>query len=161
MKEIIQALIECLSQEMTRYRQLAVLAEQQKELLIAGKMDALKENVRLEEKEVFALGPLTAKRNEFLKQLAKAQGVTSLSLMEALKRAPAEVIEEFKKAVIELVQAAKKLDGINKINEKLLNNGLSYLNFTLKLIVNGGKKKSFKPLVAPGEKKSSFVNLVV
>jgi hypothetical protein len=160
MIELIRSLIECMAQETLRYRRLAVLAEQQKELLIAGKIEALNENVRLEEKEVFALGPLKARRGDLLKEMAKLNGLKTLSLMEALKRSPTEIIEEFKKTAIDLVQAAKKLDEVNKINGKLLNNGLSYVGFTLKVIANGGKR-IFKPLVSLGEKKSSLVNRVV
>jgi hypothetical protein len=159
--ELIKSLIECLKQETERYRNLALLAERQKELLVVGDMDLLKENVRLEEKEVFALGPLIAQRNEFLKKLAKLHQVPFLSLAEALQKSPVEVIEEFKKAVIELVQSARKLDGINQGNEKLLNNALSYVNFTLKAIANGGKKKAFSPSMTPGAQKSSFINRVV
>lgn len=161
MIELIKSLIECLKQETERYRNLALLAERQKELLIVGDMDLLKENVRLEEKEVFALGPLIAQRNESLKKLAKLHKVPFLSLADALQKSPVEVIEEFKKAVIELVQAARKLDGINQGNEKLLNNALSYVNFTLKAIAKGGKKKVFSPSSTMGEQKSSFVNRVV
>jgi hypothetical protein len=159
--ELIQTLIECLKQEASHYRKLAVLADQQKELLMAGKVEVLPENVRLEEKQVFALGPLIAQRNELLGKMAKFFHLKTLNLTEALRRAPVEIIEEFKKAVIELVQSARKLEEINKSNEKLLNNALSYVNFTLKIITNGGKKKVFSPLLTREEKKSSFVNRVV
>ena len=162
MNELIQSLIECLKQETAHYRRLAVLAGQQKELLMAGGMEGLPSNVRLEEKEVFALGPLTAKRDELLAQMAKLQKVKSLSLSEALQRAPVESIEEFKKAVIELVRSAKNLDEVNKTNEKLLDNALSYVNFTLRVIADGGKKRTFAPsLTTTEEKKSTFVNRVV
>lgn len=161
MIELIQSFIDCLKQETECYRKLAILAERQKELLIVGDMELLKENVRLEEKVVFALGPLTAQRNQFLKQLAKLHKVPSLSLSEALQKSPVEVIEEFKKAVIDLVRSARALDEINKGNEKLLNNALSYVNFTMKIIANGGKKNAFSPSLTPGEKMSSFVNRVV
>jgi flagellar biosynthesis/type III secretory pathway chaperone len=159
--ELIQSLIETLKKEAGHYRSLAVLAEGQKELLVAGKVESLPENVRLEEKEVFALNPLVAQRNELLAQMAKAYRVKSLSLSEALQKAPVESIEEFKKAVIELVQSAKILEEINQSNEKLLNNALSYVNFTLKIIANGGKKKAFSPSATREEETSSFVNRIV
>lgn len=162
MNDLIRALIECLEQETACYRQLASASEQQKELLVEGKVEALPENVRAEEKVVFALGPLKAKRTELLAKMAKAHGVRSMSLSDALKGIPIEWVEEFKKAVLELVQAAKHLDEISRTNEKLLNNALSYVNFTLKLIANGGKRKAFSPsLTKEEESKPSFVNRVV
>jgi len=155
------ALIECLKQETEHYRKLTLLAGQQKELLMAGGVETLPENVRLEEKEVFALGPLVAKRNELLGEMAKLLGLKTLTLTEALKRAPVEIIEEFKKAVIDVVRSAKLLDEANKTNEKLLDNALSYVNFTLRIIAGGGKKKMFSPSATMEEKKSTFVNRIV
>jgi len=161
MNELILSLIECLKEETAHYSKLTVLAGQQKELLIAGGVDVLPENVRLEEKEVFALGPLVAKRDDLLAAMAKLLGLKSLTLTEVLQRAPVESIEELKKAVIELVRSAKLLDEANRTNEKLLNNALSYVNFTLKIIAGGGKKKMFYPSAPAQEEKASFVNRVV
>ena len=161
MSELFQSLITCLNEESVRYRRLKTLAEQQKELLVAGKTDVLPENVRLEEKEVFALGPIISRRNELLGQMAKGYGLKKLSLTESLKRAPIEIIEEFKKAVIELIQSAKALEETNQSNEKLLQNALAYVNFTLKVISSGGKKQAFAPSVKTEENSSSFVNRIV
>ncbi len=161
MNDLIQKLVFCLNEEAARYRALLTLAENQKELLMAGKTDVLPENVRLEEKEVFALGPIIGRRNELLGDFAKTCGVKTLSLTEALQKAPLESIEDFKKAVIELVQSAKKLEEANQSNEVLLQNALSYVNFTLKVIANGGKKKAFSPSPSKEENNPSFVNRVV
>jgi flagellar biosynthesis/type III secretory pathway chaperone len=161
MNELIQTLIECLNQEAGYYRKLAIVADQQKEMLIAGKVEALPENVRLEEKEVFALGPLVARRNEILNQIAKLHQVKTMTLSDVLEKSPIEMIEELKKAVIELVRAAKKLEEINGSNELLLQNALSYVNFTLKVLASGGQKKSFSPMVSEVESKPTYVNRVV
>ena len=161
MNELILTLIEYLKEETEHYRKLTLLAGQQKELLMAGGVERLPENVRLEEKEVFALGPLVAKRDEMLGKMAKLLGLKTLTLTEALKRAPVETIEEFKKAVIDLVRSAKLLDEANRTNEKLLDNALSYVNFTLKIIAGGGKKKMYSPSGVTEEQKSSFVNRIV
>jgi hypothetical protein len=142
--DLIRALMECLGQEAECYRQLTTTAEQQKELLMAGKVDALPENVRTEEKVVFVLSPLKARRNEILSRIAKAFNVKKLSLSETLKKVPLEFVEEFKKAILDLVETAKRLDEINRTNEKLLTNALSYVNFSLKLIAGGGKKRFFR-----------------
>lgn len=163
MNELIQSLIECLQKETAHYRNLSFLAEQQKDLLVAGQVEVLPENVRLEEKQVFSLGPVVSRRNELLGQMAQAYHLKNLSLAEALQRAPVECHESFKKAVVDLIQAAKQLEEINKSNEKLLNNALSYVDFTLRILANGGKKRTFSPSLAsaPEEKRSSFVNRVV
>jgi hypothetical protein len=163
MTEFIRSLIECLKKEAERYRKLEVLAAQQKDVLVAGNLDAIRENIRLEEKEVFALNPLVAERNELLSKIAKTHDVKMIDLEGVLKKCPIDQVEDFKKAVIELVRGAKRLEGINKGNEKLLKNALSYVDFTLKIINDGGKKKSFYPSLTPKteENSPSLVNRVV
>ncbi len=162
MRELYIQLIDCLRTEAGHYRNISVLAGQQKELLVAGDVDVLPANVRLEEKEVFALGPIIARRNDLLKGIAASLGLKSVSLSEAVQKAPVEMVEEFKKAVMELVQTARSLEAINRGNEKLLKNALSYVDFTLNVIADGGKRKtSYSSSSGAEEKKSTFVNRVV
>lgn len=161
MNELFQTLIDCLKTETQHYKNLFNLAESQRELLMAGKVEALPENVRLEEKEVFALGPLSGRRNDVLKKLAQFYRLQKISLTELIAKCPIEIVEELKKAVVELTQAAKKLEEFNQRNEKLLNNALSYVNFTLKILADGGKKKSFYPGRDVNTTKRSFVNRMV
>jgi len=159
--ELINKLLEVLRDETTRYRNLKSLAEQQRELLVAGRVEALPENVRLEEKDVFALSPLVAKRNEILGKLAKLHRLASMDLKELLKRAPIETVEDLKRAVMDLGRAARDLETVNKGNEKLLNNAMSYVNFSLKVITSGGKKQAFRPSASTEEKGPSLVDRVV
>ena len=160
MIDLFKKLIESLDQETEHYLNLASLVEQQKDILVTGKIEVLPSNVYLEEKEVFALSPIISRRNEILTQIAKFLNVQNMTLTDALKYAPVECIEELKKAVIELVRSAKQLEEMNKSNEKLLNNAISYVKFTLAIIANGGKKKVSSSLTSE-EKNSSFVNRVV
>lgn len=161
MNELVLLLIESLNQETGCYRRLAVLADQQRGLLVEGKAEALPENLRLEEKEVFALGPLVAERNDLLGKMAKLQQLKKMDLSDALKKCPPEQAESLRKAVAELAGSAKKLEEINQINEKLLGNALSEVNFTLRLIRSGGKAKTLAAPPTAEEKKSSFVNRVI
>ena len=161
MNDLIQSLVVCLREEASHYRRLKTLADSQKELLVTGKTDVLPDNVRLEEKEVFALNPIISRRNELLGQLAKGYRIKSLNLAEVIKRAPVELVEELKTAVIELVQSARKLEEANQTNERLLRNALSYVDFTLKVIANGGRKKAFSPSLTMEEKSPSIFNRVV
>lgn len=161
MEELLRSLMDCLKQEAEIYRRMAALANRQKDLLVAGKTEDLPENVRLEEKEVFALGPIVGRRNELLAQMAKVHQVKTLTLGEALQKAPAGQAESLKAAIVELVRSAKELETLNQNNEKLLGNSLSFVNFTLNLIRNGGRTKSFSPMKAAENAKPAFVNRVV
>jgi len=161
MDDLVPLLIESLNQEAGHYRRLAVLAEQQRELLVAGKVEALPENLRLEEKEVFALGPLVAGRNDILNKMAKLNLLKTMDLREALEKCPPEQAGDLRKAVAELAGAARKLEEINRINEKLLGNAVSEVNFTLRLIRSRGKARTLAAPPTAEEKKPSFVNRVI
>ena len=160
MNELFLSLIECLKEETACYRRLSLLAEAQKQLLIERKMETLPENARLQEKQVFALTPIIGRRNELLAKMAKLNGVKAMGLTDVLNKAPLDVVEEFKKTFLELVQSGKKLGEANQNSEKLLNNALSFTDFTLNVIRDGGKQKAFMPLVAKEENRSSFVNRI-
>jgi hypothetical protein len=150
-----------MKEETVCYRRLAVLARDQKELLMAGNMSALPENIKLQEKQVFVLTPVLGNRKEALTQLAKMLGVKNVDLISVAKIVPAEMAEEFNKGFAELVQSAKELASINDVSAKLLDNAVKFSKFTLKTIRESGKKKSFSMSAAGEDKQSSFVNRVV
>ena len=70
MKELFFLIIESLKEEAVCYRRLALLARDQKELLIVGNVAGLAENTRLQEKQVFALTPIRGRKEEILTQIA-------------------------------------------------------------------------------------------
>lgn len=161
MNELFFLLIESMKEEAVCYRRLALLARDQKELLIVGNVDALKENTRLQEKQVFALTPIIGRREDALSKMAKMFGVKKMDLNEAVKKAPVEAVENFKQGLTDLIDSAKELASVNDVSGKLLDNAIAFTNFTMKAIREGGKKKSFSMAVATEDNKSSFVNRVV
>jgi hypothetical protein len=159
--ELFFLLIESMKEETACYRRLALLARDQKELLIAGNVNVLPGNTRLQEKQVFALTPIIGRREEILAKLAKMCGVKKMNLTAAAKKVPAEVAEDFKNTMAELTQAAKELSSVKDLSAKLLDNAVKFTKFTLKAIRDGGKKKSFSIAAVMEDKRSSFVNRVV
>jgi hypothetical protein len=159
--ELFFLLIESMKEEVVCYRRLALLARDQKELLIAGNIISLPENIRLQEKQVFILTPVLGHRKEILIKLAKMVGMKKMDLIGAAKKAPVEASDDFNKAFAELVQSAKELASVNDVSAKLLDNAIKFSKFTLKTIREGGKKKSFSMSVAGENKQPSFVNRVV
>ncbi len=149
-------LIESMKEETVCCRRLTLLVSDQKELLIAGDVNALPENTRLQEKQVFVLTPILGNRKEMLGKLAKILGVRKIDLAGAAKKTPVEVAEEFKNAFEELLKSAKELALVNMVSEKLLDNAAKFTKFTLKTIREGGKKKSFS-MSAAGENKATFL----
>jgi hypothetical protein len=159
--ELFFLLIESMKEETVCYRRLALLARDQKELLIVGNTKAMPENTRLQEKQVFTLSPIMGRREEALQKLAKMMRLKKIDLIDAAKKVPVEIEYEFKKVFAELVQSAKELALINDVSGKLLQNAVKFTKFTLKAIREGGPKKSFSMAATSEDKKSSFVNRCV
>ena len=160
-KELFFLLIESIKEETVCYRRLAFLARDQKELLITGGVNGLAENTRLQEKQVFALTPIRGRKEEVLAKLAKEFGMKKMDVSDAVKKAPAEISDECKNVVSDLIQAAKELAAVTTISGKLLDNAIKFSQFTLTAIREGGKKKSFSMSVATEAQRPSFVNRVV
>lgn len=159
---IIKDLIECLQSEEAHYSRLVQLAQKQKEILIAGQEEALMANIKLQEKEVFGLGPLRAKREDLLKKWALGSGLKKFGLADALKVCPRPWQDELKKGAAELVQTVKRLDELNRGNGKLLGNAADLAKFTLRAIQSGGNKRSLERMTeGKAERRSSFVNRVI
>ncbi len=161
MNELFLLLIESMKEETVCYRRLALLARDQKELLTVGNTNAMPENTRLQEKQVFALSPIIGRREEALQKLAKIMRLKKMDLIDAAKKVPAEMADEFKKVFAELIQSAKELAAVNDVSGKLLENAVKFTKFTLKAIRDGGKKKSFSMAATVEDKKPSFVNRCV
>ncbi len=156
-----QKLVAELKNERACYTRLASLASEQKQFLVSGELDKVADNLKRQEKEVFALSPLLGERNDLSDVLGKAHKISNATLAQIIQNAPLEIIEELKMAVIDLVRSAKELEDINQGNEKLANNALSLADLTLKALVGKGRSNSGSPSPKKEEAKSSFVNRVV
>ncbi|HVZ81937.1 MAG TPA: flagellar protein FlgN [bacterium] len=161
MTETTLSLIEAIEKETVHYRRLTELGEAQRGILVSGKMEPLNENIRLQEKEVFALGPLVSARVELLEKMGRQTGQTKLDLKEALRLAPAGLSGRMREVVGRLLDAVKKLDETNRVNGKLLGNAASFASFTLEAIRGTRKKSTFSPMAKTESEKPSFVNRVV
>jgi len=157
--ELFISLIEVMKEEAACYRRLCLLTDEQKELLVKGDVEALANNTRAQEKQVFALTPVIGRRNDLLARLASMSKVKSLSLKAAVKFAPVELKEGFEAEVEALVQAARELSGVQDLSGKLLENAMKFAQYTLKVIRESGKKKTYSMTVTP--EKPSFVNRVI
>ena len=130
-----------LRREAAKYKNLARLADEQREILVAGRMEELQANVKKQEKEMFALGPLSEERNDALLQAAKELGAPNAPLADVAAGMEGEDGEELRAALKEVVEAARALDRANKGNTKLLENAASYVAFTLEALQGKGMGK--------------------
>lgn len=161
MIELYQKLVDELKKEKACYARLSSLTLEQKQSLISGELEKVAENLKKQEKEVFALSPLLGERNDLLVALGKAHRLSNATLAQVLQKAPLEIVEELKTAVIELVHSARELESINQGNEKLVHNALSLADMTLKALVGRGRSPSKSHPAQNVDAGPSFVNRVV
>ncbi|HET9869779.1 MAG TPA: flagellar protein FlgN [bacterium] len=136
---LFRELAEVMAKETECYRRLSALAGEQRDILVSSKIEALPDNVRSGEKQVFQLGPLAGRRNELLAEIGKTLGVKKMDLAQAIQAAPGEVSEVFRESALLLAKTARELEALNQGNDKLLRNALSYVNFTLKAVRTAGR----------------------
>src|SRR5208283_4305839 len=94
MIELYQKLVDELKKEKACYARLSSLTLEQKQSLISGDLEKVAENLKKQEKEVFALSPLLGERNDLLAALGKAHRLSKATLAQILEKAPLEIVEE-------------------------------------------------------------------
>jgi len=127
----LQALVETLQKETTSYRELPRLAEEQKGILVSGDLKGLQENVKKQEKVMFALGPLADARLRAIEVLSKRCGLRAAAVVDLVKHLPQEEGEPLRVAARGLMDVVGDLDALNKVNGKLLENAQAYAKFTV------------------------------
>ena len=161
-----EALAEAFQKEAARYRELARLGEEQKTILVAGRMGDLPANVKCQEREMFALGPLADERKKAFEAAALQLKLSKPTLAEVVEKSPAPLGEAIRSAARDAVEAARSLELSNRGNEKLIANALAYVNFTLETLKGNGKKlpSSLRPTMpnaAPETQGTGSFNRVV
>jgi hypothetical protein len=132
-------LADVLRREAARYRELVRLGGEQQEILVSGRMEALAENVKRQEKEMFALGPLAEERRAAFESAARRLRLSRPTLSEIADKCPSGEAGILRAALAEMSEVAKALEGSNRGNGKLLENALGYVTFTLEALKGGGK----------------------
>jgi hypothetical protein len=164
--ESYRELMAVLNRESLHYKALCELGLKQREILIAGDLAGLPENVKAAEKQMFALGPLTTERNQLVATIARQDRLGEATLAGVAKNVPEEMKTEFDECVKVVVREARELDEMNRANEKLIQNAVGYVNFTLNALADGGKTKptvtssAMKPTITP-QPGPSMMNRVV
>lgn len=132
MGDPLRDLLEALSAEDKCYRGLVGLAEEQKAILVSGKLEGLQDNVRRQEKILFELGPVSSGRQLLLGEMGKSLGLKSAVTMTAvIDRISDDRRAQLERATRALRQTVRELESLNLTNGKLLENAQAYSKFTL------------------------------
>ena len=156
-------LIQCLESLLTEHEALLNLAEQKKKILVHGPMNILSSLVTKEMQRVNRIKNLENERQQILGESLKTMGVqdTDLSMREWILLLK-DVVERqtFTQLREQLRNRLVALKQINELNQKLIQQSLDYVNYSMDLYLGTRKKEYFyqKPVNALNLKRSRFID---
>lgn len=134
---LIDNLIKIFDYERKLYAQILEEAEQKTDIIVKGDVNSL-ENITLKEQKIISnLEMLNNEREKIVAQIAKKLGkkpgeLTVSGVAEILPEDKARKLLSIRDSLKETIE---KLKVKNDINQKLLNNAIEYINFSLNLIM--------------------------
>lgn len=132
----VDNLIKIFEYENKLYEQILEKADYKTDLIIKGDVDSLQEMVVKEQKIINELEKLENAREQIVAQIARKAGkkseeLTVSYLIELLPRDKAEKLSSVRDS---LKKTIEKLQSQNDLNQKLINNAMDYVNFSLNLL---------------------------
>ena len=137
LRKEISSLIDILVDERDHYKSLLQIAQEEREMIVSGKLDDLGSTVAIVEKSLIICRGLEEKRLDIFRALTKSmklEGVENLSeLYEHLDDSASKQIKDIQK---EMSDVLKKLSDVSKNNAELLKKNLNYIDFLLKSLTD-------------------------
>lgn len=132
----IENLIKVLDYENRLYGQLFQYAENKTGIVVHGEVENLQTLVGKEQKIVSELSKLKDAREQILRQISKSIGKSAdeLKISDILEVLPADQARPLAEIRDKLMETIKKLSDRNALNQKLLQNALEYVDFSLNLL---------------------------
>lgn len=129
-------LIKVLDYENKLYRKLLSIAESKTDIIINGELESLQNLIGKEQKLTDELGRLNNVREQIIEQIAAGAGKNpkELTLSELEQLFPGERAEKLSSLKEKLKDIIGKLNVKNDLNQKLIQNALDYVEFSLNLI---------------------------
>jgi len=144
-----ERLVTILSDMLGLYQTLLALSKQKHDVLVAAKAHELEAVTKQEEMLIIQIGKLEVMRAAVLQEIATAYNLTTedLTLSQLCEvNAPDkeactclnELRQQFDKVTAELVQ-------VNKLNTKLIEQALSFVNFNMNLLTQNAAGPTYAP----------------
>ncbi len=137
-RELIDKLLEVLEQEYKVYEDILRLSKDKTNIIVEGKVSELDNIVKLEQALVMQIARIDQKREEILQQICNEtdSGEKTMNISEIKKHtseAQSKRLEEYQGKMLGIVD---ELGHINKLNSKLIQNSLEFIEFSLNLMAN-------------------------
>ncbi|NLN64334.1 MAG: flagellar protein FlgN [Clostridiaceae bacterium] len=129
-------LIKVLEYENKLYKQFFAIAEQKTDIVVKGDVEALQTLVGKEHKLAGELNKLSAVREQIFEQISKAIGRNpkEMTLTDLIAHIPPEQASRVTQIRDELQKTIRQFTAKNDLNQKLIQNALEYVDFSLNLL---------------------------
>lgn len=138
--KMIQTLIKVLEYENRMYKELIEISSQKTDVVIQGNIEVLKQLIEKEQQLVAETKKLEQAREQILTQLSNAFGITpeEITLQDLIEHLDQEDKKAFNLVREKLQKTVIQLQYKNNLNQKLLENSLEYVQFSMNLITESG-----------------------
>lgn len=151
----IDNLIKVLDYEDKLYNQLYTIAESKTEMIINGDIENLQAAVGKEQRLVGDLNKLRDAREQIVEQIGKKTGRNpgEIVVRDILEKLPETQAGRLSGVSNRLKETVRKLKAKNDLNQKLLQNALEYIDFSLNLLTEPPQVPQYGPKgYEPGRK---------
>ncbi len=140
-------MLDNLKEQLQEYKQLLKFSEQKRSSLVTANMDELNLVVKAEETLIKTIGGLEVQRLEIQENLARTLNIPSEDLYwDNLKTiANPKTKEELEKITLELRKIINQLSEINSVNQKLLDQALKLVQFSVNVMAGETERTYVKP----------------
>lgn len=133
----LEELIDTLNEMVTAHQGLLQLAKKKKETLISGSIHELASIVQEESESIAKITELDRRRNECVDDFLKHKGIVPepMALSDMMKLVEDEETKEsLEETGYRLREVVSELKELNTLNQQLLEQSLSYVNFSLDML---------------------------
>lgn len=133
----VDNLIKVFEYEDKLYAQILEKAESKTDIIVKGDVDSLQETNLKEQKIINELSKLNNAREQIIAQIARKVGKKpgELNVSYLVSILPEDKAQKLSAVRDSLKETIEKLKYRNDINQKLLNNAIDYINFSLNIIM--------------------------
>lgn len=141
-------LLDVLNKESAIYEGILKLSKEKTDAIVAGKISELERITSLEQSIILKLGKLDRERESIVEKMAsglgmKAADITLTDIINALPKAGAEKFKDYRAKFSKLLE---DLRGANKLNSKLIQNSLEYIDFSINILAGAGAEGNYSNL---------------
>ena len=148
-----EELLQCMNELRDTCRALIISGQRKKDILTAAKTSELEEITRQEELLIRKMSKSESKRAKLIKEIAGVYGVNNktLTLKDIIGLADEMMAMKLSVVGADIRRIAEELNEMNKVNTKLVERGLRFVNYNLHTITSAQTAPTYASKGETGE----------